>query len=85
MGIFSCLLGAACDDVHLMVMLGKRAAAEIKLEGKDIVVEVVNPIFAVEAVIEQLRKHDAANFEINSLKKQGYRILVRWSMIEVEL
>lgn len=85
MGILSCLLGNPCDDVHLMVMFGKKPAAEIKLENKNIIVNVLNPLSAVEAMIEQLQKHEAANFELSSLKKQGFKIFVRWGVVEVEL
>lgn len=85
MGIVSCLLGGECEDVRFVIMFGDKEAAEVDLEGKNIVIDIINPLFAVEAVIEKLRGHEGAGIELKDLKKQGYSIIIRWKGIEIEL
>jgi len=70
-----------------MIYLGKAPAAEIELKDKDIIVNIIHPIIALELGIEEFlsRKGDKDLKMVKRLRKMGYRIRVKYKWFEVEI
>ncbi len=81
--IFRTIVGRA----HFMIYMRNVPAAEIELNDKEITVSIVNPIAAVELGLEEfLSKKGAQDIEaIKKIKEAGYRIKVKYKMLEMEL
>ncbi|NIO23057.1 MAG: hypothetical protein GTN38_03470 [Candidatus Aenigmarchaeota archaeon] len=70
-----------------MVYLGKSPAAEIELVDKDIIVNIIHPIIALELGIEEFlsRKGEKDVQVIKRLRKMGYKIRIKYKWFEVDL
>lgn len=81
--IFKTIVGRA----HFMIYMGKSPAAEIELNGRLVLVDIVNPIAAVELGIEEfLSRKGTQDIEvIRKIKEAGYRIRVKYKTFEMEL
>ncbi len=77
-------------DVHLYITVGEGHAAEIRLDGNVILVEVKNPLLAAVALLKQLRSNQKGSAlggksALKKLKKLGYTVRVKYKVIDVEL
>ena len=81
--IFKTLMGKA----HFMIYMGNAPAAEIEVKDKEVTVNIVNPVAAVELGIEEfLSRKGAEDIEIiNRIKEAGYRIRIKYRSLEMEL
>ncbi len=87
MGLLADIFSDIVGHAHFMVFMGKHAAAEIKLEGKTIIVDIKNPIIALEFGIEQILKGEE---EIDAqlmerVKSMGYKIKMKYKTLEITL
>jgi hypothetical protein len=87
MDLFYDLFRDVVGRAHFMVFMGKHAAAEVSLHGKDILVEIKNPIIAIEFGLEQILKGegdvDVKIFE--RVKAMGYRIRIKYKLFEIDV
>ena len=60
--IFSDVVGHA----HFMIFMGKHAAAEISMKGKNIIIDIKNPLIALEFGIEQILKGEAKELKLET-------------------
>lgn len=87
MSILSQLFNDVVGKAHFMVFMGKHAAAEINLDGKNITVDIKNPLIALEFGIEQLLKGEG-EIDVKILervKALGYRIKIKYKMFELDI
>jgi hypothetical protein len=85
MSILREVLKDLTGDVHFYVTVGDSPAAEVKLRGKEILVEIKNPLLAMEAVIKQLLSKPKNKIRLQKLKTLGYRIRIKYKLLEVDL
>ncbi len=86
MGLLESFLESFGGRVHFMVLVGTEPALEIKLRDKDIVVEVKNPLLAVEFGLQELAKGGKIDSRIfREIKKLGYRIKIKYGILELDL
>ncbi len=86
-GILGEIFRSIVGRVHFMIYLGKAPAAEIEIKDKNIVVNIIHPLIALELGIEELMSKKG-NYDISILKKiekAGYRIKIKYKMFEMEL
>jgi hypothetical protein len=81
--IFKTIVGKA----HFMIYMGKSPAAEIELNDKEVMVNIVNPVALIELGIEEfISKKGVQDIEvIRKIKEAGYRIKVKYKTLEMEL
>ena len=87
MSILSQLFNDVVGKAHFMIFMGKHAAAEIQLNGKNITVDIKNPLIAIEFGIEQLLKGEG-EIDVKILeriKAMGYKIKIRYKMLELDI
>lgn len=82
MGLLESFLKGIPGDVHLRLFLGEKEAADIRMEGKTILVDVKNPIIAVEAMLKQLSEGKEKSQTLGRLKKEGYQVKIKWKGLE---
>ena len=70
-----------------MIFMGKHAAAEISMKGKNIIIDIKNPLIALEFGIEQILKGEEQLDKqlLHRVKGMGYTIRIRYKMLEVDL
>jgi hypothetical protein len=87
MNIFEEIFRSIVGRVHFMLYLGKAPAAEIELVDKDIIVNIIHPVIALELGIEEFlsRKGDKDLQMIKRLKKMGYRLKIKYKWFEVDI
>ncbi len=87
MNILGEIFRSIVGRVHFMVYLGKSPAAEIELVDKDIIVNIIHPIIALELGIEEFlsRKGEKDVQVIKRLRKMGYKIRIKYKWFEVDL
>jgi len=93
MGLLTYILERLFGRARLLVFAGDRPAMEIKVEGKEIVLDIKNLMLAAELgiaefvkKIENTEKTDEALPDITGeLKAFGYRIKVRYGRLELEI
>ena len=87
MGILGEIFRSIVGRVHFRVYLGKAPAAEIEFKDKDIIVNIIHPLIALELGIEEFLSRDGKK-DINmieKLKRAGYNINIRYGMFEFDL
>ncbi len=86
MGLLDSFLEKIFGNVHFYIFVGKKPAAEIIINEKEIVVDIKNPVLAVEAAIEQmLKKKHVGSEKLKQLKKMGYKVKIKYKRIEFYL
>jgi len=85
MSILGQIIADLTGDVHFYVEVGNKPAAEIKLNGKEVLVEIKNPLLAAEAGIKQLMTKGSSSINLEKLKKMGYKIRIKYGPLEVDL
>jgi len=86
-GILGEIFRSIVGRVHFMIYLGIAPAAEIEIKDKNIVVNIIHPLIALELGIEELISKKG-NYDISTLKKiekAGYKIKIKYKMFEMEL
>ncbi len=74
--------------VHFVITVGSKEAIEIKLEGKNIIVDVKNPILAIELGLEEIlakKGKKGKDSMLNKLKSMGYTIKIKYKFIELDI
>ena len=82
------ILESVFGKVHFVITVGNKPAIEIKLEGKDIVVDIKNPMLAIELGMEEYlenRKKKGKDSLFNMIKSKGYTIKVKYKFIELDV
>lgn len=71
-----------------MIMVGNKPAIEVKLHDREIIIDVKNPVLAIELGLEEYFG-DVKNKSRGSLRKKlksmGYRIKVKYKIFELDL
>lgn len=75
-----------------MVLVGNKPAIELKMEDKDIIVDIKNPILAIELGLEEFfishgdkKKKSEADDILKKLKKAGYTIKIKYKILELDI
>lgn len=72
--------------IHFMIFLGKKPAAEILLENKEIIVDIKNPLIAIELGIEEFLSKKKRDINmLKKIKRMGYTIRIKYKMFEVDI
>jgi peptidyl-tRNA hydrolase len=72
--------------VHFYMYVGGSPAVEIILRDREIVADIKNPILAIELGLKQLgNRAKVDSYVLKQIKKAGYKIKVKYKMIEFEL
>lgn len=83
------ILETLWGKAHFMVMVGNKPAIELILEDKEIIIDIKNPILAIELGIEEfLENHRKGKVDISildSIKKIGYKIKIKYKFLEFDL
>lgn len=87
MEILAEILKTLIGRAHFMIYMGKSPAAEIEIKDKVIVADIVNPIAAVELGIEEfLSRNGTQDIDvIKKIKEAGYKIKIKYKMLEMDL
>jgi len=87
MDILADIFKSIAGKAHFMIYMGNNPAAEIEMKDKEIMVDIVNPVALVELGIEEfISKKGTQDIEvIKKIKEAGYRIKIRYKMLEMEL
>lgn len=87
MDIFADIFKTIVGKVHLMIYMGKSPAAEILIKDKDVTVEIVNPIAAIELGIEEFLskkgKHDIET--LKQIREAGYNVKIKYKSLEMDI
>lgn len=92
MSLLESVLETVFGKVHFMVMVGNKPAIELKMEDKNIIVDIKNPVLAIELGLEELvisrddkNEKSGAGRILEKLKKAGYKITVKYKIFELEI
>lgn len=71
-----------------MIMVGNKPAIEVKLHDREIIIDVKNPVLAIELGLEEYFG-DVKNKPRGSLRKKlksmGYKIKIKYKIFELDL
>jgi hypothetical protein len=86
MGILAKILEGIGGRARLVVFIGRKPAFEIAINNKEIIIDVKNPILALDFGIQELFKGKKPDKKIlNELKKLGYTIKIKYKVFKLEL
>jgi len=88
MSLLESILETVFGRVHFMVLVGNKPAIEIKLKDREIIIDVKNPILAVELGIEEfleMKEKRKQGSLLKKLKSMGYKIRVKYKIFELDL
>ncbi len=96
MSLLEDILETIFGKVHFMVFVGDKPAIEIKLHNRDIIVDIKNPILAIELGLEEFvgglgqsrgsgKKEQSPESVLKKIKAMGYRIRIRYKILEIDL
>lgn len=75
--------------VHVYVTVGNKPALELTVEGKEIVIDVKNPVLAIEVGADKLlsarKEGDSESRTLARLKRMGYKIIIKYKMLKFEV
>lgn len=73
--------------IHFIVCIGDAPAFELKLKEKEIIIEILNPILAIEFGVEEFIKNRGKgdSMLLETIKKLGYKIKIKYKMFSIEL
>jgi len=75
--------------VHILVTVGAKPALEVIFENSTIVLDIKNPILAIEAGLEEMvKRRGKITFDsrrLDGLKELGYKIKIRYRGLEFEV
>jgi hypothetical protein len=81
------LLETILGKIHFYITVGRKPAAEIFIEKKTIIIEILNPILAIDIGIQiwlKFRKMGKKGL-LTFVKKSGYRIKIKYKRLQFEL
>lgn len=73
------------EDVEITISIKKKPIAEVTLEGKEVIIDVKNPILAVETVLKQISSGGLQSLTLDRLKEMKYKVKVRWKGLSFDL
>lgn len=85
MGFLESFLEKITGDVSFYIYYKDQRVAEIKLEEKTIIIDVLNPVLAMETVIAQLLNKKTKSVTLERVKGLGYQVRIKFKGIEVDL
>ena len=87
MDILTEIIKSVLGRIHFMIYLGKHPAAEIEIVDKNIIVDIINPLIAVELGMEEFfsKKGKKDINMIENIKKAGYTIKIKYKMFEIDI
>jgi hypothetical protein len=88
MSLLESILETIFGKVHFMILVGNKPAIEVKLHDRDIIIDVKNPILAIELGLEEYfgdMKNKPKGSLLKKLKSMGYRIKVKYKFFELDL
>jgi len=86
MGVMARFLEGLGGKARFMVLIGKKPAIELFIKNKDIIVEIKNPVLAIDFGLQELLKEKRLDSTvINDIKKLGYNIKIKYKMFELDL
>jgi len=86
MGIMAKILESLCGKVHFMILIENKPALEITIEDKNILIDVKNPVLALDFGIQQLLKVGKAEKSLlYDVKKLGYKVRIKYKMFELDI
>ena len=89
MSILSGIMEQLAGKVHLYVAVGKKPALELFIKDKEILVEIKNPVLALELGLEHIlsgaKDKDGKIQLIEEIKSHGYKIRVKYKMMEMDI
>ena len=76
--MFENILKTLYGRVHFIVCIGDSPAFELKLKEKEIIIEILNPILAIEFGVEEFIKNKGKTDSklLGIVKKLGYKIVI---------
>ncbi|MCK4496891.1 MAG: hypothetical protein KAU24_01755 [Candidatus Aenigmarchaeota archaeon] len=88
MSLLESILETIFGRVHFMILVGNKPAIEVKLHDREIIIDVKNPVLAIELGLEEFFG-DVKNKSRGSLRKKlksmGYTIKVKYKIFELDL
>jgi hypothetical protein len=86
MGMMRNLLEMMQGKVHFYLFVGGSPAIEIIVHNKEIIADIKNPLLALELGIHQFANRGKSDsYILKQAKKAGYKIKVKYKMLEIEL
>lgn len=89
MGLLEALLKKTFGKVHIMVTVGSKPAIEVIFEDNEIILDIKNPVLAMEAGLDQMltrrKEFTTSSKRLEGLKKMGYKIKIKYKNLEYEL
>jgi hypothetical protein len=91
MGTMTDILKRIDKRISIMVLIDEKPLVEVSVEKKDIMVEVKNPLLAIEYGIKKLfekktikEKGDTSKV-LKMIKSKGYKIKVKYGVFEFDV
>lgn len=88
MNLLKDVLEELCGNIHFFISFGEKPAAEVKFKDKDIIIEIKNPLLAAEVAVEEIlenRKNSKFVKYLEKIKNMGYRIKVKYKLLEIDI
>ena len=68
------------------IRIDGKPAIDIVLKPREVLLEIRNPILALEMGIQQMSKNNDMNsYVLNMIKAAGYKVKVKYKIFEIEL
>ncbi|MBU0898614.1 MAG: hypothetical protein KKB03_04460 [Nanoarchaeota archaeon] len=86
MGILAKILEGLCGKAHFMVLIGRKPALEITIEDKQVLIDVKNPVLALDFGMQELLKRGKVEKNVlREMKKLGYKITIKYKMFKLDI
>ena len=86
MSLIRNILEMVQGKVHFYLYVGGSPAVEIIMRNKEIIAEIKNPLLALELGLQQFATNmKSDSYIIDQAKKAGYKIKVKYKMLEIEM
>ena len=86
MGILASILETVGGKVHFMVLIDRKPALELFLKDKELIVEIKNPVLAIDFGIQELFGGGKSKRNIfRQIKKLGYKVKIKYKMLELDI
>ena len=85
MGFLEAFLEKITGDVSFYIYYKDQRVAEIRLEEKTIIIDVLNPVLAMETVIAQIVSKKTKSVTLERVKGLGYTVKVKFKDMELDL
>lgn len=82
MGVMESILEKLIGDVHFYIYLRKSLVAEVLIERKKIVIEIKNPILALETIVQQVLERKIESQTLQRLKEAGYSVKIKYKALQ---